>query len=157
MIEERTLRRSRDQWLERLEGLGIPAGPINTVPEALADPQAVAREMVVELEHPRAGRIRALGPVVKLSGTPATIRRPPRASASTRRRCSARWASTQSASRPCAPKGPCSERARDLRARWSRRHAHARHPPLNIITADVRDEFLIAWSGSAGPTPRCAR
>jgi crotonobetainyl-CoA:carnitine CoA-transferase CaiB-like acyl-CoA transferase len=75
LIEERTLRHSRDHWLERLERLGIPAGPINSVPEALADPQAVAREMVVELEHPRAGRIRALGPVVKLSGTPATIRR----------------------------------------------------------------------------------
>lgn len=73
IVEERTIRHSRAHWLDLLEGVGIPAGPINTVPEALADPQARARGMVVEIEHPRLGTLRALGPVVKLSDTPARI------------------------------------------------------------------------------------
>jgi crotonobetainyl-CoA:carnitine CoA-transferase CaiB-like acyl-CoA transferase len=76
LIEERTRCASRQERLERLHQAGIPAGSINSVPEALHDPQTVAREMVLELDHPRAGRIRALGPPVKLSGTPATVRRP---------------------------------------------------------------------------------
>lgn len=72
-IEERTIVETRAHWLGMLEEVGIPAGPINTVPEALTDPQAVARNMVVEVEHPRLGMMRALGPVVKLSDTPAKI------------------------------------------------------------------------------------
>ena len=72
-IEERTIVEPREHWLVLLEEAGIPAGPINTVPEALADPQALARDMVVEVEHPRLGTLRALGPVVKLSDTPAKI------------------------------------------------------------------------------------
>lgn len=72
-IEERTEVETRAHWLEVLEDVGIPAGPINTVPEALADPQARARDMVVEVEHPTLGTLKALGPVVKLSDTPARV------------------------------------------------------------------------------------
>jgi formyl-CoA transferase len=74
LIEERTIEHPRAHWLELLEAAGIPAGPINTVPEALADPQAQARDMVVDVDHPRLGTLRALGPVVKLSDTPASVR-----------------------------------------------------------------------------------
>lgn len=73
-IEEQTIEHTRAAWLERLEAVGIPAGPINSVPEALNDPQAVARDLVVEVEHPRLGTVKALGPSVKLSDTPATVR-----------------------------------------------------------------------------------
>lgn len=73
-IEERTVTKPRAHWLERLEEVGVPAGPINSVPEALNDPQAVARQLVVEVQHPRLGTLKALGPSVKLSDTPATIR-----------------------------------------------------------------------------------
>lgn len=76
LLEKRTRTATRAQWLAQLDEAGIPAGAINTVPEALADPQTVARQMVLELEHPRAGRIKALGPPVKLSRTPAVISRP---------------------------------------------------------------------------------
>jgi crotonobetainyl-CoA:carnitine CoA-transferase CaiB-like acyl-CoA transferase len=72
-IEERTTREPRAYWLETLEEAGIPAGPINSVPEALSDPQAKARDMVVEVEHPTLGTLKALGPVVKLSDTPAQV------------------------------------------------------------------------------------
>ena len=62
--------------LAALEAEGVPCGPINSIGEMAADPQTVAREMVVELEHPRAGRTRALGLPVKLSRTPGKVSRP---------------------------------------------------------------------------------
>ena len=62
--------------LAALDAAGVPCGPINSIAEVAADPQALAREMVVELDHPRAGRTRALGLPVKLSATPGGVRRP---------------------------------------------------------------------------------
>ncbi|WP_293786267.1 CaiB/BaiF CoA-transferase family protein [uncultured Aeromicrobium sp.] len=76
LIEEKTSRQNRAYWMAALEAVGVPAGPIQTVPEALEDPHAVARNMVVEVEHPRLGALKALGPVVKLSETPAAVRTP---------------------------------------------------------------------------------
>jgi crotonobetainyl-CoA:carnitine CoA-transferase CaiB-like acyl-CoA transferase len=71
-LEQRTVR----EWIERLEAEGVPCGPINSIGEMLGDPQTKARDMVVELEHPKAGRTRALGLPIKLSATPGAIRRP---------------------------------------------------------------------------------
>ena len=51
----------------------MPCGPINTYPEALSDPQTLARAMVVDLVHPGAGPIKALGVPVKLSETPGAV------------------------------------------------------------------------------------
>jgi crotonobetainyl-CoA:carnitine CoA-transferase CaiB-like acyl-CoA transferase len=62
--------------LAALDAAGLPCGPINSIADVAADPQALAREMVVELDHPRAGRTRALGLPVKLSATPGRVRRP---------------------------------------------------------------------------------
>ena len=69
-------RRTTREWLQDLDAAGIPAGPVNTVGDALTDPQVLAREMVVELKHPRAGVTRALGLPIKFSLTQASIRRP---------------------------------------------------------------------------------
>ena len=65
------------EWTDLLNAAGVPAGPVNTVPAALEQPQVAAREMVVELEHPVAGMLRMLGTPLKLSAQPASIRRPP--------------------------------------------------------------------------------
>jgi crotonobetainyl-CoA:carnitine CoA-transferase CaiB-like acyl-CoA transferase len=65
------------EWTGRLNAAGVPAGPVNTVPAALEQPQVAARGMVVELEHPVAGMLRMLGTPLKLSAQPASIRRPP--------------------------------------------------------------------------------
>ena len=62
-------------WCERFEAAGVPAGPVLNHVEALSDPQATAREMVVEVEHAAAGRQRTLGVHVKLSHTPGGVRR----------------------------------------------------------------------------------
>ncbi|SAL01789.1 formyl-CoA transferase [Caballeronia calidae] len=63
-------------WVEKLDAAGIPGGPINTFDQALRDPQVIARDMIVELEHPRAGKIKNLASAAKMSGTPAQIRMP---------------------------------------------------------------------------------
>ena len=74
-IERTTAKEARTHWLARLDHAGVPAGPINTYPEALADPHALARDMVVDLDHPGAGPIKALGVPVKLSDTPGAVNR----------------------------------------------------------------------------------
>jgi formyl-CoA transferase len=74
-IEQATVRHPRAHWLERCEAAGIPAGPIYSVPEALADPHAQARGMVQELVHPSAGRVKVLGNPVKMSATPPAMRK----------------------------------------------------------------------------------
>ena len=75
-IEKTTAGQSRAYWLTRLDKAGVPCGPINTYPEALADPHTLARDMVVDLVHPVAGAMKALGIPVKLSETPGAVDRP---------------------------------------------------------------------------------
>ena len=64
-------------WLEALRAAGVPCGPISTVDQIVVDPQVRAREMLVEIDHPSAGRITVPGLPVKCSATPGSIRRPP--------------------------------------------------------------------------------
>jgi crotonobetainyl-CoA:carnitine CoA-transferase CaiB-like acyl-CoA transferase len=74
LIEAVTAGQPRAHWLAACEAAGVPAGPINSVPEALADAHVRARGMVQELTHPQAGRVKALGNPVKMSATPPTLR-----------------------------------------------------------------------------------
>lgn len=71
------LQRGTAAWVEKLSAAGIPAGPINSVPQALAEPQIKAREMLVEIMHPSGEPLHLLGPVPKFSATPARIQSPP--------------------------------------------------------------------------------
>ena len=64
-------------WITRLTEAGIPCGAVRDLEEVFSDPQLVERAMVVALEHPVAGAIRALGVPVKLNDTPGTVRSPP--------------------------------------------------------------------------------
>ncbi|CAE7911754.1 Sugct, partial [Symbiodinium necroappetens] len=68
--------RSTAQWLEIFEAKGFPAGPVLSVGEMHQDPQALAREMVVDLEHPTAGAMKTLGLPIKFSETPGGVARP---------------------------------------------------------------------------------
>jgi CoA:oxalate CoA-transferase len=63
-------------WLEKLETGHVPAGPINSISHVLADPQVLARNMLVELTHPVAGKVKIPGSPVKLSETPAEVKLP---------------------------------------------------------------------------------
>lgn len=75
-IEELTATQTRAYWLGKLESAGVPCGPILDYAEVFADPHVQARGMVQEMEHPVGGRIRVLGPAVKLSETPAGLHLP---------------------------------------------------------------------------------
>lgn len=72
-VSEAIATRSRAEWAETLTSVGIPTGPINSVPEALAGAQTAAREMVIELEHSTAGLVRMLGLPIRLSETPSQV------------------------------------------------------------------------------------
>jgi len=63
--------------VERLVAAGIPCAPVNSVAQAVVDPQIVSREMIVHVEHPTAGEIPVPGIVAKLSATPGSVGRPP--------------------------------------------------------------------------------
>jgi formyl-CoA transferase len=69
-IEEITARQPRRHWLALLDENDIPCGPINNYAEVFADPQVIAREMVVEIDHPVLGHLKTLGSPIKLSATP---------------------------------------------------------------------------------------
>ena len=65
--------RTTSDWLARLEAAGVPAGPVLSIGEMLTDPQVLARQMVVEVEHSRLGKMKTLGPPVKFSATPGRV------------------------------------------------------------------------------------
>jgi len=64
-------------WLELLAAAQIPAAPINSVEEAVNDAQTLARNMIVQLEHPALGMARSIGNPIKFSETPVSYRLPP--------------------------------------------------------------------------------
>jgi CoA:oxalate CoA-transferase len=68
--------KTREEAVKLLVEAGIPAGAVNTVTEAIADPQINARKMVVDLEHPGIGKVPLSGIVIKLSKTPGSIEAP---------------------------------------------------------------------------------
>jgi crotonobetainyl-CoA:carnitine CoA-transferase CaiB-like acyl-CoA transferase len=74
-IASRFKRKPSSEWLAALTAAGVPAGPVLTIAEMLEHPQVLARDMVVETLHPKAGKVRALGCPIKLSETPARVSR----------------------------------------------------------------------------------
>lgn len=73
LLQECFSSRPTAAWIDELLAAGVPCGPVNDVPAALRDPQAQARGMVQTVEHPLDGPLQLVGPVAKLSATPATI------------------------------------------------------------------------------------
>jgi crotonobetainyl-CoA:carnitine CoA-transferase CaiB-like acyl-CoA transferase len=69
--------KTAEEWVEHLNADGVPCAPINTMDEVFKDAQVLHRNMLVEVDHPSAGKIKMAGIPVKYSGTEATIRRPP--------------------------------------------------------------------------------
>jgi formyl-CoA transferase len=76
-IEQRLRTRSRDKWLKALEEAGVPAGPINTVAQALADPQVISRGMVFSMEHAMGAPVPQIANPIKFSRTVIEYLRPP--------------------------------------------------------------------------------
>jgi formyl-CoA transferase len=59
--------RSTDEWVQEFERHGVPAGPVKNIEQVLNDPQTRARDMVIRVDHRRAGEIEALGLPIKFS------------------------------------------------------------------------------------------
>ncbi|OAX41763.1 CAIB BAIF family enzyme [Rhizopogon vinicolor AM-OR11-026] len=67
----------RDYWIQRFTGLGVPFGPINNIQQTFAHPQVGARQATVEVDHPRAGKVKMVAPPVTYNGVRMSVRRPP--------------------------------------------------------------------------------
>jgi formyl-CoA transferase len=63
-------RLTKRQCLDAFERAGIPAGPINDLPQVFADPHIRARNSVVEMQHPSLGPVRCLASPMRLSESP---------------------------------------------------------------------------------------
>ena len=77
MLAARFATRRVDEWIERLSAEGVPCSSVNSIDKVVLDEQVRAREMIVEVEHAVAGKIRMAGLPVKLSRNPGAVRRPP--------------------------------------------------------------------------------
>jgi crotonobetainyl-CoA:carnitine CoA-transferase CaiB-like acyl-CoA transferase len=75
MTQEVLLTRPGAEWLERLTAEGVPCAPVLTRTRMIQHPQVVANGIVVETDHPDAGRLRQARPAARFSGTPTAIRR----------------------------------------------------------------------------------
>ena len=74
LLSERFRTQPAAYWLSALEEVGVPCGPVNNMLQALADPQTIAREMVVEVAHSSLGKVKTVGLPIKFSATPGKVR-----------------------------------------------------------------------------------
>lgn len=73
IVSKKIKTKTMQEWLDILNDEGVPCGPIYTVDQIFKDPQVLAREMLVEIDHPKCGKIQVIGSPIKLSETPAEI------------------------------------------------------------------------------------
>lgn len=74
LLAEAMIRKTTEEWQEILDNAGVPNGPINTIDKVVNDPQVLAREMIMEIDHPVEGKLKVPGIPIKLSETPGDIR-----------------------------------------------------------------------------------
>ncbi|GAA5131410.1 CaiB/BaiF CoA transferase family protein [Alloalcanivorax gelatiniphagus] len=77
LLRQTTVMKTTREWLDDLEAVGVPCGPVNTLEQVFEDPQAQARGLRREMEHPSAGAVPTVASPLRLSATPAQYRRPP--------------------------------------------------------------------------------
>jgi formyl-CoA transferase len=77
LLEEAFMKFTRDEVEERFDEQNLPPGAVYEPDEVFDDPQVIHNDLVVETEHPSYGRVKMTGFPVKLSNTPATLRRAP--------------------------------------------------------------------------------
>lgn len=77
IVEEWTRARPKHEVMRLLAASGVPCGAVQDTGEVLADPHLKAREMIVDIDYPTRGTYQTVGCPVKLSDSPAEVRRPP--------------------------------------------------------------------------------
>jgi crotonobetainyl-CoA:carnitine CoA-transferase CaiB-like acyl-CoA transferase len=73
ILEDQLQLRTLDEWIELFSQKNIPCGPIYTMDQVFDHPQVAARDMVVQVDHPEAGRVKLVGSPIKLSRTKTKI------------------------------------------------------------------------------------
>ncbi|EPX86790.1 CaiB/BaiF CoA transferase family protein [Salipiger mucosus] len=76
LINEALAHGTQDEWIARLNKAGVPSGRVQSLTEALADPQVADQEMVLTEQTPHHGEVRMTGFPIKFSETPLALRHP---------------------------------------------------------------------------------
>ena len=77
LLEKRFKEKSRNEWIQILEALGVPVAPVYTIDEIFADEQVRHRGMQIEMPHPELGKIKQIAPAIRMSSTPCVVEFPP--------------------------------------------------------------------------------
>jgi crotonobetainyl-CoA:carnitine CoA-transferase CaiB-like acyl-CoA transferase len=78
MLAEMVMQKTRSEWIDQLEAVGVPCGPINDIGDVFDNPQVKARGVAMEMPHPTAGKVTLVRSPMRLSATPvATDKAPP--------------------------------------------------------------------------------
>ncbi|MBM4331691.1 MAG: CoA transferase [Deltaproteobacteria bacterium] len=77
LLEETFQKKTTAEWQASFDITEVPAGPINTLDKVFADPQVLAREMVVEIDSPHTGKLKDVGNPIKMSGVDKPVYNPP--------------------------------------------------------------------------------
>lgn len=77
LLSEMFSQRDNEAWFKLLTEAEVPCAPVQTIDQVFRAPQVQHRNMLLEIEHPTAGKVRMAGIPVKFSGTPASVRQPP--------------------------------------------------------------------------------
>jgi formyl-CoA transferase len=77
VIAAEIAKRTSAEWMQNLEAVGVPCGPVNTIAQAFSHPQTQAREMLIDVPHAKIGQLKMAGSPLKLAGLTDPPRRPP--------------------------------------------------------------------------------
>jgi crotonobetainyl-CoA:carnitine CoA-transferase CaiB-like acyl-CoA transferase len=77
LLSEITRSRTTEEWITLFESVGVPCGPINNLEQVFKDPQVLAREMQISMQHPKYGDVPLVGNPVRMSETPVQYRSAP--------------------------------------------------------------------------------
>nr|XP_015210071.1 PREDICTED: succinate--hydroxymethylglutarate CoA-transferase isoform X2 [Lepisosteus oculatus] len=77
ILSERFSEKKTAEWLQMFEGTGVPYGPINSIQQVFSDPQVIHNDLIMEMNHPSAGKIAVPGPAVRFGDFKTTNPKPP--------------------------------------------------------------------------------
>lgn len=77
ILEEAFLKKSGRELVKKFYEVGIPGAPVNSIAEALEEPQVAAREMIVEVDHTKCGKVKVIGSPIKIEGMKQEYNPPP--------------------------------------------------------------------------------
>jgi formyl-CoA transferase len=77
LLSQLFLTRSNEDWFKLLTEAEVPCAPVQSIDQVFQAPQVLQRDMLMEVQHPTAGKVRMAGIPVKFSVTPASLRMPP--------------------------------------------------------------------------------